>query len=49
MKGCTKSLVVRKPHIKIIMSFYYTPIRLAKIFKIYTILNVGEDAEDQEL
>ena len=48
MKRCSTSLIIRKMHIKIIVRYYFMPVKMAIIKKRQEITNVGKDVEQRE-
>ena len=49
MKSCSISLAITEIHIKTTMRQYHIPTRMAKIFKILTAPNAGEDGKKRNL
>ena len=47
MKRCSKSLIIREMHIKTIMRYHLTPVRMA-IIKSLQAINAGEGVEKRE-
>jgi hypothetical protein len=48
MKKCSLSLAIKEMHVKIILRFHLTPVRIAISHRTPSTTNVGEDAGKKE-